>query len=129
MTDFLVDIITSKCAVSDLKLKVKKEQSFTEKEIKELTGWELEFLDRFTLNHQSKEIKIENLEQLISLIKLAFKEKIKVVVDFNNTLYSSGFDMCMFFQNIEEDYLKAFTQKHKLYVIADFYETLWTNEN
>jgi len=129
LTDFLVDILTSNCPIINLKLKARKDQALTKKETSKLTEWEASFVLSLLDQLRYKEIKIENTDQLRSIIKLSFKEKIRLLIDFNNSLYSSGFDLCMYFQNIEINHLLSYTNKHGLYILGDWYETLWTNED
>jgi hypothetical protein len=129
LVDFLTDLMTCDCSINKLKLKARKDQAISKRELNKLTEWEKHFLQNLNDHFQYKDFNVESFEQLESVIRLALKEKIRLVINFNNSLFSSGFDLCLFFQNIMKPELTKFTNKHGLHILGEWFDTLWTTEN
>lgn len=122
---FLLDIFTDSISVKQLKLKIRMDQAFSKKELSILNDWEKEVLNNLKNNDQFGEITVSDEENLQSIIKLALKEKIHLRVEFNQSFFASGYDLQLYFQNIDKKKLLSYTSKHGLYILSEWYETLW----
>ena len=109
LSTFLMDLFLSKVAPNEIKLKYRAEQTLSKRESNRLNDWEREFIQNLEYNWQYREYLIKNKEELESLIRLSMKEKIRLKIEFSNSYFSSGFDLCLYFQNVSKELLTKYT--------------------
>lgn len=126
IAEFLLDIFQGYFKSSNLKVKYRAEQPFSKCEVKKMNKWEIRFSKTIIRNWVYTEIDLSCPSELESLIRFALREKIKLIINFDKAFFSSGYDLCLYFQNIKKKKLKKFTNKHNLYILGEWEDNLWT---
>ncbi len=120
---FLIDIFLDGRSVSELLIKGESQWDIDRHEMKTLDKQHVEILKM--LYKSDEEFRIESKEDLILLLTLSLRERIKTKIKFTEMIFSSGYDLCLYFQNIDYQYLKRFVEKHQLHILGSWYLDIW----
>ncbi len=125
LISFLMDIFLDGRSVSKLLIKGESQWDIDRHEMKTLDQKHIEILKCF--KSLETDVTINSEEDLELILSLSLRERIEIKIKFNQMIFSSGHDLCLYFQNIDSEYLKSYVDKHQLYILGSWYHNIWDN--